>query len=159
VGHPDGIFDVQGYNFCLKNGMGVISGTDMHEPDFVYGWTTLMPQEWTEESIMEELKARRTSLILNALDSPFIPPSPPAVYTMWWLDPFYKVGGVFTSYYSLPTVMYSFTSTPSGQGIFCAPRPPYVDVSGIVTMLFTMVLLFVVIQVEQTSRQFIGCRC
>jgi hypothetical protein len=36
-----GDFDLQSYEYCKDYGMGVISGTDMHTPETIYGWTTL----------------------------------------------------------------------------------------------------------------------
>ncbi len=58
-------FDLQSYEYCKNHGLGVISGTDMHRPGFIYGWTTLNVTEFTEEAILGELLARQTGIIYN----------------------------------------------------------------------------------------------
>ncbi len=60
-----GDFDLQSFEFCKNNGLGIISGTDVHDPGNIYGWTTLNVTEFTEEAILDELLARRTDVIYN----------------------------------------------------------------------------------------------
>jgi hypothetical protein len=148
VGHPDGIFDIQGYNFCKEKGLGVLSGSDMHKPDFVYGWTTLKPSNFSEEAILAELRSRRSSVILNAIESPYKAPIPKFEEHYGWLDPFYKVGDLFKSYFQPAQGMYSFTNTPSGSGIFCYKSQPFVEVRGVVMMFFTIVFIFLIVEVS-----------
>ena len=64
-------YDDISYQFCIDNGLGVIATTDMHEPEPVYGWTTLNVSEFTEEAIFNELKARRTDFIYDPAGSPY----------------------------------------------------------------------------------------
>jgi histidinol phosphatase-like PHP family hydrolase len=54
---------LENHEFCIDNGLGVIVSTDMHEPEPVYGWTTLNVSEFTEEAIFNELEERRTGYI------------------------------------------------------------------------------------------------
>ena len=44
---------------------GVISGTDMHSPDYVSGWTGLNITEFTEEAVMVQLRARNTTVFYS----------------------------------------------------------------------------------------------
>ncbi len=60
-----GDFDLQSYEYCKNHSLGVISGTDMHNPGTVYGWTTLNVTKFTEEAILGELLARRTGILYN----------------------------------------------------------------------------------------------
>ncbi len=60
-----GDFDLQSYEYCQSHGIGIISGTDMHNPGKIYGWTTLNVTDFTEEAILGELLARRTGIIYN----------------------------------------------------------------------------------------------
>jgi len=61
-------FDWESYEFCLETGMGMISGTGLHQPEKepVYGWTLLNPAEFSEDAIFAELRAKNTSLVFNA---------------------------------------------------------------------------------------------
>ena len=92
-------YDNDSYYFCLDNGLGMITGTDMHEPEAVYCWTTLNVTEFTEEAIFAEIKARRTSFIFNGIPSPYpfehqINPSYIAFY------PLIQIGVFFESMYA-----------------------------------------------------------
>ncbi len=60
-----GEFDLQSYEYCQSHGIGIIAGTDVHNPGKIYGWTTLNVTEFTEEAILGELLARRTGIIYN----------------------------------------------------------------------------------------------
>jgi predicted metal-dependent phosphoesterase TrpH len=68
--HYDNMYDDESVQFCLDNGIGMITGTDMHRPDqleagAVHGWTILNASEFTEDAVMVELRARRTEIIVN----------------------------------------------------------------------------------------------
>jgi len=101
-------FDYQDFRFATAHGMGAITGTDMHHPERgVNAWTTLIPANFSEEAIFEELKARRTSFIYNAIDTPY--GAYPTVTTFnLALDPFYKIGGMLANYYYFSQGMPSF---------------------------------------------------
>ena len=92
-------YDNESYYFCLDNGLGMITGTDMHAPEEVYCWTTLNATDFTEEAIFEELKARRTGFIFTGIPSPYpiehqINPSYIALY------PLIKIGDLFENMYA-----------------------------------------------------------
>ncbi|MCE7740326.1 MAG: PHP domain-containing protein [Candidatus Heimdallarchaeota archaeon] len=64
-------FDNESYYFCLDNGLGMITGTDMHRPEPVYSYTTLNASEFSEQAIFDELKAKRTGFLFNGIPSPY----------------------------------------------------------------------------------------
>jgi hypothetical protein len=47
-------------------------------------------------------------MIVNAIDSPFVPPSPPWVAPLLFLDPFFKLGLMISGYWQYHSTMYSF---------------------------------------------------
>jgi hypothetical protein len=76
---PENVYDKESYDFCLKhNGkIGMITGTDMHNPDDlasggVHGWTLLNLKEITEEALMEELRKKKTKIIYSK--TPYLDP-------------------------------------------------------------------------------------
>lgn len=65
-------YDDESYQFYLKNNesIGIITGTDFHSPDpdeggRVHAWTTLNSENFSEEAVMNQLRAHNTSYILN----------------------------------------------------------------------------------------------
>ena len=65
-------FDEDTYSFVQEHNdtVGMISGTDMHSPQKedggrVYAWTALNVTSFTEEGIMEQLRAHQTVIITN----------------------------------------------------------------------------------------------
>ena len=102
-------FDWVDWQFAIQHGMGAITGTDMHYPDRgVNGWTTLIPANFTEEAIMDELRARRTSFIYNGIDSPYTAALQYSAQNII-LDPFFRIAEWVNSYYWISQGMYSFT--------------------------------------------------
>ncbi len=59
------------YQFCIDNGLGIVASTDMHEPEPVYAWTTLNVSEFSEQSIFNELKEKRTDFIYDSFGAPY----------------------------------------------------------------------------------------
>ena len=47
--------------------VGFITGTDMHSPGSVYGWTFLNATEFSEDAIMDELRAYRTNISYSSI--------------------------------------------------------------------------------------------
>jgi len=69
-------FDSNSYDFSKETGMGLITGTDMHRPNItVYSWTVLNIQDYTEESIFNALKNRKTSFLYSLNPDPNGDPS------------------------------------------------------------------------------------
>lgn len=50
-----------------KQRIGFITGTDMHSPGAVYGWTFLKVTEFTVDAVMNELRARRTTISYSSI--------------------------------------------------------------------------------------------
>ncbi|MHA1202990.1 MAG: PHP domain-containing protein, partial [Candidatus Heimdallarchaeaceae archaeon] len=92
-------YDNESYYFCLDNGVGMITGTDMHAPDEVYCWTTLNATEFTEEAIFTEIKARNTGFIFTGISSSY-PIEHPLNPSYVALFPLIKLGEFFDSMYS-----------------------------------------------------------
>ncbi len=65
------VYDLESYNFCLDNGLGMLASTDIHIPEPVYSWTTLNTTEFTEEAIFAQLLARQTGILFNGIASPY----------------------------------------------------------------------------------------
>jgi hypothetical protein len=63
--------DPESYAWCNNTGgFGMITGTDVHGPTRVTGWTGLNVSSFTEEAVMTELRAKRTSIFYNSTGSP-----------------------------------------------------------------------------------------
>lgn len=59
-------FDLQTLFFVQDHDLGQITGVDMHSPSPVWSYTVLNAEEFTEEAIWAEIKAKRTSFIYDA---------------------------------------------------------------------------------------------
>ena len=76
---PENVYDHESYDFCIKhnNKIGMITGTDMHTPDGlasggVHGWTLMNIKEFSEETLLEELRKKRTNIIYSEI--PYLDP-------------------------------------------------------------------------------------
>ena len=67
----ENIFDHDSFDFCMKYNLGIITGTDMHIPGKVYGWTLMDAQEFSEDAIFNELITRNTSVLYNQSGSTY----------------------------------------------------------------------------------------
>jgi len=75
----ENVFDQDSYDFCKKHEgeIGMITGTDMHKPDGlvsggVHGWTLLNLKELTEQSLLEELRKKKTKILYSKI--PYLDP-------------------------------------------------------------------------------------
>ncbi|MHA1510829.1 MAG: PHP domain-containing protein, partial [Promethearchaeota archaeon] len=59
------------YQYCLENGLGMITGSDMHIPDKTYSWTKLKIDSFSEDEIFEQLIKKNTSILYNKSGSPY----------------------------------------------------------------------------------------
>ena len=78
-----GTFDYSSMRWAQENGLGIVAGADVHDyywfanfiflsfflliSDRAFGWTTLRVSNFSEEGVLEELRAKRTSIIYNAI--------------------------------------------------------------------------------------------
>lgn len=93
----ENIYDEISYEFCQIHDLGMITGTDMHFPDSIFGWTILNTTEFTEEAIFQQLVNRQTQIIFNAtgvLDPVDYTTHPTPLGT--FLAPFIDLGDILT---------------------------------------------------------------
>jgi predicted metal-dependent phosphoesterase TrpH len=64
------IYEEDAVKFCQRSGLGMITGTDIHFPIPVNGWTALNVKEFTRDAILEELHARNTQIFYDKIGSP-----------------------------------------------------------------------------------------
>ncbi|MEX2728394.1 MAG: PHP domain-containing protein, partial [Candidatus Sigynarchaeum springense] len=55
--------------YILNNTFGAITGTDMHSPATVHGWTALWVPQFTEAAILAQLAIRNTTIVYNQTGS------------------------------------------------------------------------------------------
>lgn len=64
-------WDHESYDLCRTSEMDMISGTDMHSPGTVYGWTLMNVDTMSPEAIFDELIAGNTELIYMPQGAPY----------------------------------------------------------------------------------------
>ena len=76
---PENVYDKETYDFCQnhKGEVGILTGTDMHKPDGlvgggVHGWTIMNIPEFTEDTLVRELKKKNTEIIYSK--TPYLDP-------------------------------------------------------------------------------------
>jgi hypothetical protein len=93
-------YDNASVPYILNNTFGDITGTDMHSPSTVHGWTALWVSQFTEEAIFNQLLIRNTTVIYNqtgSLDYTAAPTDNPAYIA---LKPVVMFGNLFESIYN-----------------------------------------------------------
>lgn len=90
-------WDNESYKFCLENEMGIASGTDMHWPDEIFGYTLMNSSKFTAEAVFSELKERRTDVLYIPWGVPYEVEHKlnPAFVA---LRPFMQIGAMFAYY-------------------------------------------------------------
>ncbi|KAJ2891339.1 hypothetical protein IWW38_003663 [Coemansia aciculifera] len=112
-----GVFDLRTYQFIQEHSdkLVALTGSDMHYPGPSYAWTTINAQNKSAESILDEIRNRRTSFLLDASGTRPVqdPPYNPDYfkYAPWGL-----VGNYFYGYADRDRGQYSF------QASFCQPQ-------------------------------------
>jgi predicted metal-dependent phosphoesterase TrpH len=93
------VFDNITAEFCQANDVGMISGTDMHNPETTYGWNALNVSFFTEDAIFNALKAHQLDILYDPTGVPSnitTKPNPPYVI----VSPLAKLGEWMESYYT-----------------------------------------------------------
>jgi hypothetical protein len=100
-------YDINSTDWCNDtDGFGMITGTDVHSPNKVFGWTGLNLTEFTEAAVMTELRAKRTSIFYNstgdidqsvAFENPWYEPVKPLKYIGEMFEWFYPDGVDWTA--------------------------------------------------------------
>ncbi|KAJ2063799.1 hypothetical protein GGI17_001431 [Coemansia sp. S146] len=109
-----GMFDLRTFQFIQEHSdkLVALTGSDMHYPGPSYAWTTINAPNKSPEAILDEIRNRRTSFLLDASGTRPVqdPPYNPEYfkYAPWGL-----VGDYFYGYADRNRGQYSF------QGTFC----------------------------------------
>lgn len=66
----ENVYDYDSLDWCNDTGFGMITGTDMHEPDHmesgaIHGYTLLNATSFTTEGIMAQLRDHNTTIVYN----------------------------------------------------------------------------------------------
>eukprot|EP00727_Mastigamoeba_balamuthi_P002349 m51a1_g12110 hypothetical protein (440) ;mRNA; f:1761-3234 len=114
--------DMQSYTWALQHGMGVAAGIDVHSPDSnAYAYTTLAPAARSEEAIMAELRARRTSFIYSTLSVRSMVATPGRRNSRYWFQrPLILFGSFVNSLYDHGTQVAAAPQMPHAR--FCVTR-------------------------------------
>ncbi|NHJ85299.1 MAG: PHP domain-containing protein [Asgard group archaeon] len=66
----ENVYDYESDPWCNDtNGFGNITGTDMHHPMNVYGWTFMKTSSFTTAAVMEQLVARNNTILYDEVGS------------------------------------------------------------------------------------------
>jgi hypothetical protein len=100
-------FYEESYQYCLDNGLGMISGSDMHTAEKIYSWTELKVDNFSEEDIFEQLIKKNTSILYNKSGSPYgIAHKFNIGYN--FMIPFIKFGGILKDIYEDPQYVFQY---------------------------------------------------
>ncbi|KAF7721531.1 hypothetical protein EC973_004529 [Apophysomyces ossiformis] len=110
------VFDFNTYQVSGQYNMIQMTGTDVHHPSVGANvWLTIQADNMTRQSIMEEIRSRRTSFLFDPAGTrPRVYVDPPSSYNM--LQPLTNLASYFGMFFTDITGMYSF------QGTFCHPK-------------------------------------
>lgn len=64
-------WDHESYDFIQGNRIGAISGTDMHRPGSVHGWTVMNAAEFSAEAVFDQLRSGDTELVYLPVGAPY----------------------------------------------------------------------------------------
>lgn len=92
-----------------KRGLAVITGTDMHVPSKVFGYTVAQSKSLSKTDIVACLKNSNVSVIFNARGS-YQKTLPPIKTNSLFIAPLYDLGAYFNEFYYSNSGMYSFMS-------------------------------------------------
>lgn len=99
------VFDYESESWCNDTGgFGKITGTDMHKPMNVHGWTLLQTANFTKEGIMEQLVIKNTSIIYDEIGSIDQTVNTPTTGSRI-LEPLILLGRFFINYQTTPSSM------------------------------------------------------
>ncbi|KAI8372107.1 Polymerase/histidinol phosphatase-like protein [Blakeslea trispora] len=133
-------FDLTSYRATLQNNLIPMVGMDLHHPSVgAQVWLTVQAAEFTRTSIMQEIRARRTSFLFDPAGTrPRVYVDSPASYRA--LTPLTYLGDYFGMFYDDLKGMYSF------QGTFCHPEQLSVHGSVIGWFIFWVLVFMIVFE-------------
>ncbi|KAJ2724676.1 hypothetical protein GGI07_001828 [Coemansia sp. Benny D115] len=105
-------FDLRSYQFVQDNSDRLVglTGSDMHYPGSSYAWTTINATSLSADDIMEEIRSRRTSFLLDASGTRPIQ-DPPYNKAYFRYAPWGLIGDYFYGYADRSRGQYSFQAT------------------------------------------------
>ncbi|KAJ1765599.1 hypothetical protein LPJ69_001223 [Coemansia sp. RSA 1752] len=134
-------FDLRSYQFVQENSdrLVALTGSDMHYPGSSYAWTTINAENRTADAILDEIRNRRTSFLLDASGTRPLQLAPYNKnyfkYAPWGL-----IGDYFYGYADKYTGQYSF------QGTFC--QNEVLDTHGTMMGWFVLWLIVSILVLE-----------
>ncbi|KAJ2322227.1 hypothetical protein GGI00_005952, partial [Coemansia sp. RSA 2681] len=136
-----GMFDLRTYQFIQEHSdkLVALTGSDMHYPGPSYAWTTINAQNKSSEAILDEIRNRRTSFLLDAGGTRPVQ-DPPYNPDYFKYAPWGMVGSYFYGYADRDRGQYSF------QASFC--QKEVVDVHHKMIGWFFLWLLIAVLVLE-----------
>ncbi|KAJ1868928.1 hypothetical protein LPJ55_005693 [Coemansia sp. RSA 990] len=134
-------FDLRSYQFVQEHSDRLVglTGSDMHYPASSYAWTTINAPNRTAEAILDEIRNRRTSFLLDASGTRPVQ-DPPYNKDYFKYAPWGLVGDYFYGYADKYRGQYSF------QGTFC--QREIVDSHGAMMGWFFLWLLVSILVLE-----------
>ncbi|KAJ1733767.1 hypothetical protein LPJ61_001409 [Coemansia biformis] len=134
-------FDLRSYQFVQQHSdrLVALTGSDMHYPGSSFAWTTINARNRSANAILNEIRNRRTSFLLDASGTRPIQ-SPPYAKQYFRYAPWGMLGDYFNGYADRNTGMYSF------QGTFC--QREIMDVHGSMIGWFFLWLLVSIVVLE-----------
>ncbi|PIA13060.1 PHP domain-like protein, partial [Coemansia reversa NRRL 1564] len=134
-------FDLRSYQFVQDNPDRLVglTGSDMHYPGSSYAWTTINATDNSADAILDEIRNRRTSFLLDASGTRPVQ-DPPFKRDYFKYAPWGLVGDYFYGYADRYRGQYSF------QGSFCESE--IVDVHHSMIGWFFLWLLIAILILE-----------
>ncbi|KAJ1845748.1 hypothetical protein LPJ70_002369 [Coemansia sp. RSA 2708] len=134
-------FDLRSYQFVQDHSdrLVALTGSDMHYPASSYAWTTINATDRSAEAILDEIRNRRTSFLLDASGTRPVQ-DPPFKDDYFKYAPWGLIGDYFYGYADRYRGQYSF------QGTFC--QPEVVDRHGAMMGWFFLWLLVSILVLE-----------
>ncbi|KAF9425806.1 hypothetical protein BGZ76_003063 [Entomortierella beljakovae] len=147
------VLDTISLKFVQDNNLLLMTGTDVHYPvSSANSWTILNTNgNKSGESIMEQLRARRTSFLFDPTGTQPISYPPPPNNHYWKQAPPTLLGQVFQNFWEDKTGMYSF----SPQGGFC--HEEYVTIHYELIGYFILWIFIAYLLFEAARLLIVGC--
>ncbi|KAJ1987411.1 hypothetical protein H4R33_002867 [Dimargaris cristalligena] len=121
-----------------------ITGNDIHHPGPVYSWTVLKSANFSTAAILDELRHRRTSFLVEpsgTRQTAALTYNPAYL----WLAPLVAIADYFTAFYDRQRGMYSFT------GAFCQPERVSFHLAALVGLVF---YIFITVAAVRLGRSY-----
>ncbi|KAG2227847.1 hypothetical protein INT45_002085 [Circinella minor] len=137
-------FDYETYIAAAQHNLIQMVGSDIHYPSAAYSWLTVKSEEFSRQSIMTAINARRTSFLIDPAGTR--PRDYPGASTKYeTLLPLSALGEYFDMFYTVNKGMYSF------QGTFCHPQSVDIHNSVIGWFIFWIIILMTVYELVRLA--------